>query len=446
MAPRISAGLHVAIATAVLAVSAGRLCAQHDHASSGTDALTLTMRQGSGTAWLPTAVPTTGTMRGIGAWMLMIDGSGTLLWNDQGTPRGAREVTVTDWEMLMAARPLAGGALRLSLMTSLQPLFTGGDGYAELLQTGGTYRHAVLHDRQHPHDALVEAAAQFDRAGPAGATVSFYAAAVGEPALGPVSYMHRPSAMADPMAPLGHHWQDAAHQSFGVVTLGLGRRTLRIEGSLFNAREADEHHLVADYRGARLDSYAGRLSWAPIPQLVASSWFGFLGSHDRLAPDTRMHRFGASLVSETRGPWGGRLSSTVVWGVNVHHHGPGSHELLHGGPGASPHHRYESWLAESALQLGATTTLFARAERVQKNGEELGFLGGDLTAAYDVRSVVAGVRQDVASLGSVRAALGARGAVNLLPASLQLAYGTRTTTGAAVYLQLRAARGITPAR
>ncbi len=77
MAPRISAGLHVAIATVVLAVSAGRLCAQHDHASGGTDAMRLTMRQGSGTAWLPIAVPTTGTMRGIGAWTAVAPSCGT---------------------------------------------------------------------------------------------------------------------------------------------------------------------------------------------------------------------------------------------------------------------------------------------------------------------------------------------------------------------------------
>ena len=60
-------------------------------------------------------------------------------------------------------------------------------------------------------------------------------------------------------------------------------------------------------------------------------------------------------------------------------HGAASHELIHGGPGASPHHASNSVLAESSLDLGKRNTVFVRAERVQKNGEELGFQGGDLT-------------------------------------------------------------------
>ena len=102
-----------------------------------------------------------------------------------------------------------------------------------------------------------------------------YAGLAGEPALGPVAFMHRPSAANDPLAPLGHHWQDAAHESFGVLTLGVFTRALRLEGSLFNPREADENHLVADFRGAKLDSYAARLSWAAWPAGAgAAPWCG----------------------------------------------------------------------------------------------------------------------------------------------------------------------------
>ena len=43
----------------------------------------------------------------------------------------------------------------------------------------------------------------------------------GEPALGPPTFMHRPSAMDDPDAPIGHHWQDSTHVTFGVATAGL---------------------------------------------------------------------------------------------------------------------------------------------------------------------------------------------------------------------------------
>src|SRR2546425_2506544 len=39
-------------------------------------------------------------------------------------------------------------------------------------------------------------------------------APVGEPAVGPVAFPHRPSAADDPLAPISHHWQDATHITF----------------------------------------------------------------------------------------------------------------------------------------------------------------------------------------------------------------------------------------
>jgi len=91
-----------------------------------------------------------------------------------------------------------------------------------------------------------------------------------------------------------------------------------------------------------------------------------------------MHRYGASLLAETRGIRGGNWSSTLVWAMNVHHHGGASHAILHGGPGASPHHHASSLLAESNLGVGQRTAVFARVERVRKNGEELGFCTSDV--------------------------------------------------------------------
>lgn len=377
-----------------------------------------------------------GIERSLGKWTIGFHGSVFIQYDDQSTKRGDTQLGVIDWEMAMATRRIGNGQLELRAMTSLEPFVLGGDGYPELLQTGGTYRHSFLHDRQHPHDALMEMAVAYTHDLAHVATASFYAGAVGEPALGPVAYMHRPSAENDPFAPLGHHWQDASHQSFGVVTLGVNTRTLKLEGSVFNPREPDENHLIVDYRGAKLDSYSGRLSWAATSHLVASTWWAYLNSHDRLDPDTRMHRYGASIITETRGPGGGAWSNTFVWGMNLHHHGAASHELAHGTPGASPHHHASSLLVESNLSLGTKTNVFARLERVMKNGEELGFLGGDLTELYDVRSVSAGVTRRIAAVGPTAVSLGARGSVNLVPEVLLATYGTRTPAGFSVYAKV----------
>ncbi len=345
-------------------------------------------------------------------------GSINLLYNNQRTKRGDTELDVIDWEMFMASR----GRVQLRAMTSLEPFFLGGDGYPELLQTGGSYRHAYLHDRQHPHDALVELSAKYD------AGFAFLSLApVGEPAAGPVSYMHRASAERDPFAPLGHHWQDASHQSFGVITAGLHAYGLTLEGSTFNAREPDEGHLIADFRGAKLDSYGSRLIWEPVSSFSLASWYSYLGSHDRLDPDTRMHRYGVSMMHT------GRVSTTVIWGMNLHHHTGASHAVLHGGPGASPHHHASSLLGESSVNVTHGFTIFGRAERVMKNGEELGFLGGDLTEQYEVRALSLGATQRLVD----HVAVGARGSMTFVPEELRATYGTRHPSGFALFLQLR---------
>ncbi len=425
------------ILAASLVLQGARLCAQHDMSSMSPARPHVAMS--SGTSWLPDSSETRAATLMRGAWMFSLHGAAFPMLDRQLTKRGDTQLSLIDWEMVMAMRQAGRGRLELRAMTSLEPFVLGGGGYPELLQTGGTFRHGVIHDRQHPHSALMELAALLELPVGNRGIVSMYGGAVGEPAMGPVAYMHRPSAASDPFAPLGHHWQDAAHVSFGVATLGIGTRTMKLEGSIFNPREADENHPVVDYRGAKLDSYSGRLSWAPSSHAVLSTWWAYLNSHDRLDPESRMHRYGASLLTQTRGPGGGRLASTVIWGMNLHHHGAGSHELLHGDPGASPHHHASSLLAESSLEVGSRTVVFARAERVMKNGEELGFLGGDLTALYDVRSISAGVTRRAGSILQAELAVGARGAVNFVPETLLATYGTRTPFGFAVYLQLQPA-------
>src|SRR6185436_2631763 len=120
--------------------------------------------------------------------------------------------------------------------------------------------------------------------------------------------------------------------------------------------------------------------------------WGYMKGHDPLTPARQMHRYGAS-VSYDRA----RSSSLAVWGMNVHHHDGASHLFLHGDPNASPHSRSSSLLLESTLGVGETFAVFSRAERVMKDGEELGFQGGNLLELYEIRTLSLGGRRDVAT-------------------------------------------------
>ncbi|HMA23001.1 MAG TPA: hypothetical protein VKP00_03375 [Gemmatimonadaceae bacterium] len=394
-------------------------------------------RFGSGTSWLPDSSPMHAAHLAMGDWMLMLHGAAVGQFDHQGTRRGDSQFGLTDWEMLMAARGAGGGLFRASAMTSAEALILGARGYPELLQTGGSYHQARLVNYQHPHDLVMEASVAYDHSLTTRLASGLYVAAVGEPALGPVAYMHRPSAAVDPFAPLGHHWQDAAHESFGVVTAGLYTRAIKLEGSAFNAREPDEYRFSLDYRGAKLDSYAGRLTVLPDGRVSVTAWGGYLFDHDPLEPGLGMQRYGASVMTTTSGVGGGTWSSAAVWGLNIHHHSDREH--VHD-PTVSTklYHVSSSLLMESTMELGARTAVYGRAEQVQKNGDDLGFIGGDLIELFTVRSLSAGITRDVRSIGEAGIAVGVRASVELLPTTLVPTYGTRTPAGVAMFVRVRA--------
>jgi hypothetical protein len=200
-------------------------------------------RMGSGTTWIPDAVALPSKHFRLGTWDMMLHGFVFAQYDKQSGDRGDVQFGSLNWGMLMASRPFAGGRIQARTMLSFDPATVTEKGYPLLLQSGETFGGEPLHDRQHPHDFLMELGVLYERTIGRGAAMSLYAAPSGEPALGPVAFMHRPSAMDNPTAPLGHHWQDATHISFGVLTAGVFTRTVKLEASAFNGREPDEERL-----------------------------------------------------------------------------------------------------------------------------------------------------------------------------------------------------------
>lgn len=430
-------------ASIVLLGCAGAARAQADMPSMPRMSVALPLaipmsRLGSGTSWLPDSSRTYADGFGAGAWTLMVQGNLFGQYDEQSTLRGTSQLGVSDWEMLMALRGAAGGAVRLTAMTSLEPIVDGPRGYPELLQSGGALEGFRIVDHQHPDDLLMELSGAYDHTLISKLAGSLYAAVVGEPALGPVDYMQRPSAEDDPLAPLSHHWQDASHNAFGVVTAGIYSRAVKLEGSAFNAREPDAYHFNLDYQGARLDSYAARLSVVPAGPVSVSAWGGYLFDHDPLEPGTGMQRYGASVLTSLAGIGGGAWSSAVIWGLNVHHHGAREHNH---DPNAviPPHHLGSSVLLESTLEIGAGDAVFGRLEQVQKTGDDLGFIADDLTQIFNIREIAGGAMHTLVSASGVSVGAGARASVELLPSTLRLVYGTLHPFGFSIFLRVRPA-------
>jgi hypothetical protein len=382
-------------------------------------------RTGSGTSWVPDSSPMYAHHFTSGRWEVMIHGVAYVQEIKQYTDRGDEQFGSINWGMIMANHPLGGGRLQLRGMLSLEPWTVTARGYPLLLQTGESYRGRPLLDRQHPHDLFMEIAALYERPIARELGVSLYLAPVGEPALGPVAYPHRPSALGDPLAPLGHHWQDATHITFGVITMGLFGRAWMFEGSVFNGREPDENRTNFDYAGRSLDSYSGRLTINPTPYWSLSGSYGYLKSPEGLHPEESLHRISASVLHGRTVGRVGEWSTALIWGANKH---PGESGLSN------------SVLLENTLDLDGKNTIFGRAEYVQKTAEDLALGPVPPTDEFGVASFVLGYVREISGFTGGSIGLGVRGALNVIPETLRSTYDTRTPVGFAVFLRFRASR------
>jgi hypothetical protein len=361
-----------------------------------------------------------------GSWQLMYMGFADAQFDAQGGSRGATQTGSINWGMLMATHAFAGGQLQLRTMLSLDAIGVGGSGYPELLQSGETYNGMPLHDRQHPHDAFMELAAKYQYEFSRGTGVSLYAAPVGEPALGPVAFMMRPSALDNPIAPIGHHWQDATHVSFGVLSLGFFTSRWRLEGSWFNGREPDANRWNID--PIRLDSWSGRLTFDPSSHWSMAASYGYLNSPVASAP----------LVSERRATFS--LSHGVQYGVD----GQWSSALIWGGNNPGGASMSSSVLAESELSLDDRNSLFARAEYVQKSADDLVLDVAPFAFAperiFDVYAISLGYVRELALWNHGTLGIGVLGTLNAVPAVLRGAYGSTVPVGAMIFVRVRPRR------
>ena len=248
-----------------------------------------------------------------GAWQFMQDGIVFAEFNRQGGPRGGKELAVPNWWMGMAARSAGKGMVTFTGMFSLEAATLRQDGYREIFQAGEVFDGAPLIDHQHPHDLFAQLAAiwRIPIAGKTGLTIA--GGPAGEPALGPVAFMHRPSASDNPFAPLSHHVFDSTHISFGVVTAAVDHGPWTIEGSVFNGREPDENRWNFDF-GA-LDSVSGRVWFRPTDHWEFQASTGHLKNPEELEP-------GNIQRTTTSASWFNRdgddyMGVTIAYGVNA---------------------------------------------------------------------------------------------------------------------------------
>jgi hypothetical protein len=313
-------------------------------------------REGSGTSWLPDSSPMYGRMGQRGAWQTMqmatLFGART---NTSGK-RGTAQTFATSQYMLMGQKTnTRDQRLGLRGMFSLDALTNGKKGYPNLFQTGETANKRPLQDRQHPHDLFMELAALYSTPLKRDNQRAFiYLAPIGEPALGPAAFPHRPSAWDNPGAPISHHWLDGTHITFGVATVGVTQTDKwKLEASAFNGREPDENRYHFD--PLQVNSYAGRVTHNPTKDWSVQASYGFLKSPESLEPSVNRHQLTLSATHNKAFESGDNLAAMVAVGQN---------SPTEVGAGSKP--KTTALLLETAYTKQANT-YFARLDNTQKD-------------------------------------------------------------------------------
>lgn len=380
-------------------------------------------RNGSGTAWLPDASPMYGVMLHSKKWMYMLHGNiapryiKTDLANN-GT-RGGEKFSAPNWFMAMGQRRVGkNGLFNFDIMLSFDRLTDGGAGYPLLFQTGESWKGVPLVDKQHPHDLFSALAVGYTHALSEKSDLSVYLGYPGEPALGSVAFMHRPSALSNPDAPISHHWNDATHITFGVATLGFRYDKFKIEASSFTGKEPDENRF--DFDKPRFDSYSGRLSYNPTENWAFQVSHGWIKNPESTDGHKDVNRTIASAIYSH--PLGEQktLNATALWALNK----------------SEGHDGENAALLEASYRV-RKLELYTRYEWVQKSGEELVLNTEqfDTHDLYPVNALSLGAHYDVLTLGKVRVAAG--GQLNIYQADSRLddLYG-KTPTSGQVFLRI----------
>ena len=379
-------------------------------------------REGSGTSWLPDSSPMYGRMFMFGDNMLMLHGAIFPRYTNVSTRRGDDRIDAPNWFMAMFSHPLDDSTqIGARLMMSLDPLTEGGRGYPLLFQSGETWNGEPLHDRQHPHDLFDELSFSLSQKFDYDFSSYIYFGYPGEPALGPPTFMHRPSAMDDPDAPIGHHWQDSTHVTFGVATAGLVWNRfggIKVEGSIFTGREPDEDRYAFDQ--PEFDSYSGRLSWNPTRNLALQVSFGYIKSPEAIDPELNRHRTTASAIYNL--PFGNdsNWSNSFVWGQN--------NDTAQG--------KTQSFLIESDYQRGRNTVYF-RWEHVEKSGEELVLNSAADTRVFPVSAYTIGYVRDLSHGNGLDIGVGTQFTINNRPDTLDRYYGDGLGYAFEFFLRIR---------
>lgn len=354
--------------------------------------------------------------------MAMLTYNSFLTQTAQEGPRGRNTLTLPNMFMVDVGSTVGDRHyVNLDFMGTLERWTFPDAGYPELLQVGESNdAHQPYIDAQHPHSSPIMGLTLSDTIslGEGRDHAKIWFAPRGETTDGPIAFMHRPTGLVNPDAPLGHHiGQDVGHITSTVLGASLHVGGTTLEASTFNGTEPEPTKV--DLPMGTMNSYASRLIQEFSPRVYAMVSAAYVKSPEPHEPDLdHLWRYSASVYSEHDLASGWKFQNAFIYGlVNFYDH-----------TGALNSFNEEFWFHRDRSHI------WSRIESLQRTAGELQISSASPNEARWVTAVTLGYTHRLASLDESTLGLGTSVTKDLLPSEFQDAYGGNPLT-AKIFLQ-----------
>ena len=342
---------------------------------------------------------------------LMVRINQFMLGSTTSGPRGQSRITGPGSLMVMYENDLSPrNTLRIDLMGSAEQVTVGKIGTPQLLQSENL-------DAMHAHDTIM--ALEFRDTVQLGASknqkLTFLFAPRGAAAVGPVPFMHRPSAEGNPDSPLGHNLQDGFHDVSTVYGVGYRSRRTFVEATRFSGKAVSWPLPLH-----RSDSFGVRVTQGIDDHADVGASYADVLTPDDAGGGAQHERFISAWLATDHKIRGGTLKSSLIWG-----------QLRSAG-----HASQNSFLAEAIFQR-RLNNIFGRAEILQITPEQLSLVQftGSGRSRW-VEAVTLGYERVLLKRGSFSLFAGGSLTKDFVPRSFEKDYGTRLG-GAKLFLRLK---------
>ena len=295
-------------------------------------------------------------------------------------------------------------------------------GYPLTSQIGERDSNGVLYlDAQHPHSSPIMGLTFSDTINGlhTGDYIKLFFAPRGESTDGPIAFMHRPTGMVNPDAPLGHHvGQDVGHISSTVMGASLKLGETRIEVSGFHGQEPKPESV--DLPLGAPNSLSLRLIREFSPNFTAMISGAYLKDPESTGdPEAFQARYSASIYQGTplSGDW--TFQNALISGVAQKYDDA---EVLFS-------------FSEEFLVKRNLDQIWGRIELLERTPDEVQISSATPHQGKYVGAITAGYSRQLSKLDVFPLYWGASVTENLLPAEFKSAYGGNPWA-AKVFLQL----------